>query len=291
MLELGILASGGLGYETLSKIYKDYSIAFVLTDSNSESTISFCKTNKISCFKGSPRNGLGKEFIKSKPVDILISINYLFLIEDDIISHPSSFCFNIHGSLLPKYRGRTPHVWAIINGETEVGITAHKIDSGCDTGDIIEQIKIPVSENMTGGEVLKKYAQAYYPLIKKILANYKSSTLNFTKQDDSKSTYFGKRTPDDGEIDWSWTLVRIHNWVRAQAFPYPGAFTFIGQDKITIDKVKQVKGLVLQHKSPNIGEILSIKPLIIYSSEGPIEIEYREEIKFQLGQVCKEKKQ
>ena len=72
--------------------------------------------------------------------------SYLFLIEKDIILHPRFLTFNIHGSLLPKYRGRAPHIWAIINNEKETGITAHVIDEKCDSGDIISQIKIKIEE-------------------------------------------------------------------------------------------------------------------------------------------------
>ena len=141
-MKLGILSSGNLGKDTLEKIILNFTVVFVLTDSNSHGVLSLCKENKIPCFKGNPRNGIGYDFIKKIEVDIIVSINYLFLIEKDIIQHSKQLTFNIHGSLLPKYRGRSPHVWAIINNEKVTGITAHVIDEGCDTGDIISQIKI-----------------------------------------------------------------------------------------------------------------------------------------------------
>ena len=127
MITLGVLCSGGLGFDTLVKIHKEYQIKFILTDEKSIEIIQFSKEQEIPLFIGNPRNGTGYQFIKNISVDVITSINYLFLIANDIISHPEKLIFNIHGSLLPKYRGRTPHVWAIINGEKKTGITAHLI--------------------------------------------------------------------------------------------------------------------------------------------------------------------
>ena len=126
-MKLGILTSGNLGKDTLEKIILNFNVVFVLTDSNSQGILSLCEENKISYFKGNPRNSIGYNFIKKIEVDIIVSINYLFLIEKDIIQHSKQLTFNIHGSLLPKYRGRTPHVWSIINNEKETGITAQVI--------------------------------------------------------------------------------------------------------------------------------------------------------------------
>ncbi len=161
-MKIGVLVSGNLGRDILEKLNSNFDIAFVLTDSNSNGILKLCKKNEISCFKGNPRKGVGYNFIKNIFVDIILSVNYLFLIEKDIIQHSRLLTFNIHGSLLPKYRGRTPHVWAIINNEKETGITAHVIDENCDTGDIISQIKIPINETDTGNDLLNKYKSEYY---------------------------------------------------------------------------------------------------------------------------------
>ncbi|MDT7831121.1 formyltransferase family protein [Flavobacteriaceae bacterium S356] len=237
MLKIGVLCSGNLGLEIVEKIERNYDVLCVLTDKNSEGIIAYSKKRKIPHFIGNPRKNKGYAFIKEFAIDVLISVNYLFLIEQDIINHPTRLAFNIHGSLLPKYRGRTPHVWAIINGESKAGITAHIIDSGCDTGNIIEQIEIPIEKEDTGGRMLEKYTQAYFPIITKVLESIQHHQLNTRKQDEKKATYFGKRTPNDGQINWNWKSERIRNWVRAQAYPYPGAFTFYKDQKIIIDKV------------------------------------------------------
>ena len=272
MLTLGVLCSGGLGFDTLVKIHKESKIKFILTDRKSTDIIQFSKEKEIPLFAGNPRNGKGYKFIKNISVDVIASINYLFLIEEDIFNHSHKITFNIHGSLLPKFRGRTPHVWAIIKGEKKTGITAHIIDTGCDTGKIIDQIEIPIETNDTGGILLEKYAKAYFPLIKKVLEKVKTNQLIVTEQIEENATYFGKRTPDDGEIHWTWNEEQIRNWVRAQAHPYPGAFTFYKGQKIIIDKVSTT-----QYKSNTniqIGEIIQVNPeIIVKTGKGFIKLD------------------
>lgn len=261
MLKLGILCSGGLGLDTLKKTASEYPLKFILTDRNSQEIVDFAAARNIPHFAGNPRNGIGYNFIKDTEVDVIMSINYLFLIEEDIIQHSKKLIFNIHGSLLPKYRGRTPHVWAIINGETKTGITAHVIDSGCDTGKIIDQIEIPINYLDTGATILDKYAKAYFPLVKNVLAQLESGTLVLKTQDETQATYFGKRTPLDGEINWNWDKERIRNWVRAQAYPYPGAFTFLDNEKIIIDKIS-IGGEDQKINHYSNGEIIKTEPYI-----------------------------
>ena len=283
-MKVGILTSGDLGINTLIKIIHDFNVVFVLTDSNSHGILSLCKENKIPYFKGNPRNGVGYNFIKKIEVDIIASINYLFLIEKDIIHHSKQITFNIHGSLLPKYRGRTPHVWSIINNEEETGITAHVIDEGCDTGDIISQTKIKIDKFHTGNDILNKYKILYYNLVKEVIEKVKSDQLELKKQDENLATYFGVRRPENGRIDWNWQKERIRNWVRAQSYPYPGAFTFFNSQKITIDKVEE-SSLGFNYNIIN-GTILEVKPdLIIKTQNGALIIkEYREKFQFIKGE-------
>lgn len=261
MLKLAVLCSGGLGLDTLKKVKNKYKIECILTDSNSKGIIDCAEQSKTPCFRGNPRNGKGYHFIKAFDIDVIISVNYLFLLESDIINHSNILTFNIHGSLLPKYRGRTPHVWAIINGETKAGITAHQIDSGCDTGKIIHQIEVPITNDDTGASILDKYTKLYFPLIEKVLNDVVGGNLILYPQDQESSTYFGKRTPSDGEINWDWDKERIRNWVRAQSYPYPGAFTFLDGKKIIIDKVVCLNQERV--KSAANGEIVQTTPKVL----------------------------
>jgi methionyl-tRNA formyltransferase len=241
-----------------------------MTDKNSHDIIQLAKEQNINLYIGNPRNQLATCFISDKKVDVLISINYLFIINQNLIDVAKGLAFNIHGSLLPKYRGRTPHVWAIINNEKETGITAHKIDTDCDTGDIIKQIRVEIEAEDTGGSILAKYQDLCIPLIESVLEDIASNKIRASKQNNSKATYFGKRTPDDGQINWDWQLNRIINWVRAQAKPYPGAFTFYNKEKIIIDKViKSDFGFDCNQQN---GTILSTKPLTVKCSNSAVEI-------------------
>lgn len=238
-MRIGILASGGLGYNVLFDLIKQIETpVFIATDSNSEYIIEFARENSIKLFSGNPRNGKLIEFLNKNQIatDFILSINYLFLLDKELIDS-LPVAINVHGSLLPKYRGRTPHVWSIINGETKTGVTAHVIDADCDTGDIVKQVVVPIEKDDTGASILKKFEKIYPELLLSVIEEAQSDELKKVKQDDSKATYFGKRTPDDGLIDWNWHKERIRNWVRAQADPYPGAFSLLNAEKVIIDEV------------------------------------------------------
>jgi len=271
-MQLGLLVSGNLGKKALEYLHsRFFDLRFVFTDKNSNDIIDFCNKENIEIFIGNPRINNYSKFIEDKPVDILISINYLFIIEKPLIDHPTRFAFNIHGSLLPKYRGRTPHVWAIINNETETGVTAHLINEGCDMGDIIKQVIVPIEKSDTGSSLLLKFESVYIKIITDILSEATTKIkIEATPQDNSKATYFGKRTPADGVINWEWQRERINNWVRAQSYPYPGAFSFINGKKVIIDEVK-FSDYAYSFDMKN-GLILNNEPLIVKTPNGAIEI-------------------
>lgn len=287
-MKIGVLCSGQLGYEVLLNITQKYQVSFVLTDKGSSVIIEFCKNHELPFYAGNPRDGRGYNFIKDKSIDVLASVNYLFLIEEDIISHPKKVALNIHGSLLPKYRGRTPHVWAIINNESETGITVHKIDNGCDTGDIIKQVVIPIRKEYTGGDILSIFQKKYPSLVIEVLENIEKNNVVFQKQNESNATFFGKRTPKDGLIDWNWTRERIYNWVRAQADPYPGAFTYYEGKKVIIDKVGFSNHLI-DYQVKN-GTILKSEGItLVKASDGVLELLIIREnnLEFELYKVFK----
>jgi methionyl-tRNA formyltransferase len=268
-MKTGVLASGNLGYICITEKLNILNPVFVATDKFSEGIIELCEIKKIPLFVGNPRKGRLHAFLieHNIEVDVLFSINYLFIIEKDIIDS-SRYCINFHGSLLPKYRGRTPHVWSIINGEKETGISAHLIDEGCDTGDIILQKKVLIEEEDTGASILEKYSEIYPGMIEEIISKLGGNQLEITTQNHRKATFFGKRTPEDGEINWEWSKERIRNWVRAQAAPYPGAFTYYNSEKITIDNIEFTDD-GFDYSTVN-GTILSTSPLLIKTTNGVI---------------------
>jgi methionyl-tRNA formyltransferase len=168
--------------------------------------------------------------------------------------------------MLPKYRGRCPHIWAIINNESKTGVTAHFIDEKCDTGDIIIQKEVSINPKDTGFKLLQKFKKLYPSIVFEIVNLANRNNLYGVKQIEVFSTFFGKRTPEDGCINWNWQKERINNWIRAQASPYPGAFTLFYNTKLIIDKISytnigynfsQPNGLIIQNhpfpliKTPN----------------------------------------
>jgi methionyl-tRNA formyltransferase len=238
-MRFGLFVSGGLGLEVMKQLCVTYQPAFIATDNGSEGIISYAMQLKLPLFKGNPRNGKLINFLGNQTFDLGLSVNYLFLLEQNILDK-FKMPVNLHGSLLPRYRGRTPHVWAIINNESETGVTAHKIEAGCDTGPVILQEKVQILKDDTGADVLKKYEAIYPMMVFKLMQMAESGLMPSIPQDESKATYFGKRTPADGGINWNWKMEQIRNWVRAQAFPYPGAFTFYAGQKIVIDHVAPI---------------------------------------------------
>ena len=235
-MKIAALASGKLGLTCLRLLLDRYELIFIGTDKNSLEIIELANSRSIPLFTGNPRNKKLSEFSADHGIDILFSINYLFILEEEILSK-AKYTINLHGSLLPKYRGRTPHVWAIINGETETGVTAHLVDKNCDTGPIILQEKVLIGINDSGGDLLARYFSIYPQMINTVIELVENGKLEPRPQDDSKATWFGKRTEADGEINWDWFRERIRNWVRAQRLPYPGAMTFYNESKIIIDEV------------------------------------------------------
>ncbi len=269
-LKIALLASGKIGFIAFEKLIKEYEISLVMTDRSSTDIINLSVEKKYPLFIGNPRGQKSFDLIKDKTVDILLSVNYLFIIEKDLINLPSKLAFNIHGSLLPKYRGRTPHVWAIINNESNTGVTAHVIDEKCDTGPIIKQILVPIEPNDTGAIILEKYAKIYYPLIKDVLIQIEKGAIQLTPQNESIATFFGKRSPEDGHINWNWQKERIYNWIRALSHPYPGAFTLIGNNKLFIDSI-EFSDYGFNFEMPN-GLIISVMPFLIKTSNGVVKV-------------------
>ena len=271
-MNLALFVSGGLGFRVLEHLKgSEHSINCVYTDSNSNEIIDTANDNQLPIFIGNPRNERALRFIDALEIDIILSVNYLFLIERSLFSK-AKLAVNIHGSLLPKYRGRTPHVWAIINNESKTGVTAHLIDDGCDTGDIVKQKEVEINHNDTGADILEKFNKLYVTLVDEILIDFERGSITPMPQNNENATFFGKRTPDDGRINWGWQKERIRNWVRAQSYPYPGAFTHSeGQDeKIIVDEVVfSDRGF---NETDRNGLIVSVNPICVKTPNGVIEL-------------------
>lgn len=206
--------------------------------------------------------------IRELQPDVIFSFYYRHMLSDEILSLAPLGGFNLHGSLLPRYRGRAPVNWALVNGETETGATLHKMVRRPDAGDIVGQQKVAIADNDTALTLHKKVLEAAQAVLKEQLPKLKNGTATFTKQDESQASYFGRRTAADGEILWHKSAKEINNLVRAVIEPYPGAFSYLGQRKLIVWRSRV---LDTQHdKQP--GTVLSIAPLVIACGEGALEI-------------------
>jgi methionyl-tRNA formyltransferase len=161
--------------------------------------------------------------IRALQPDFFFSFYYREMLKRELLDIPTRGALNMHGSLLPKYRGRVPVNWAIIHGETETGATLHYMTEKPDNGDIVAQQAVPILPNDTAFEVFQKTTVAAELALHRVLPDLLAGRAVAVQQDLSKGGYFGGRKAEDGIIDWTKSATEIHNLVRAVAPPYPGA--------------------------------------------------------------------
>jgi UDP-4-amino-4-deoxy-L-arabinose formyltransferase/UDP-glucuronic acid dehydrogenase (UDP-4-keto-hexauronic acid decarboxylating) len=208
--------------------------------------------------------------IKALAPDIIFSFYYRNMVRKEILDIPPQGCINLHGSLLPAYRGRAPLNWVLVHGETQTGVTLHYMTPRPDDGDIIAQEAFPIEDCDTAIDLQRKARTAAETLLNSVLPKIKDGTAQRTPQDNTKASYFGGRRPADGEIDWNAPAPSIRNLVRAVTRPYPGAFSHVGEKKIIFWDVS----LADQQSDAKPGTILSIAPFIIQCGEGSLQINY-----------------
>jgi methionyl-tRNA formyltransferase len=166
--------------------------------------------------------------------DFLFSFYYRYMLEKAWLEVPRRGALNMHGSLLPKYRGRAPVHWAILNGESATGASLHYMVNKPDAGALVDQQSVPILENDTALDVSLKVAEAAAQVLRRSLPNLVAGSAKATPLDLSKGTYFGRRRPEDGRIDWRCTARAVHDLVRAVAPPFPGAFTEVNGCRLAV---------------------------------------------------------
>ena len=169
---------------------------------------------------------------------IIYSFYYRNLIPVELIALAPRGAYNLHGSLLPKYRGRAPINWMLANGEREAGATLHHMVARADAGDIVAQRAIEIRDDDTASTLYRKIVPLGADLIRQYHPLIASGTAPRRAQNLAQGSYFGRRRPDDGRIDWQWPARRIFNLVRAVTHPYPGAFGFIDGRKVFVWSAK-----------------------------------------------------
>ena len=238
------MGSKQFGYKLLSHLVKKFSnvewILFHPDDLSDHRSV-------YAQFEQLRRKNVDVRFIKNRDefTDKISDIEFKFaivcgwywLIPRDILELANKPFYGIHHSDLPSYRGGAPLVWAIINGEKRVGSSLFRIRDGIDNGEIIEKIYYNVSSDDSISSVMKNLETTWLSKIETIFPKMIAGDVYAWEQLSENISYSAQRHPSDGKIDWTKSAHEVHNFVRAQSYPYPGAFTTIANEQIIIDEV------------------------------------------------------
>ncbi|MEV4582473.1 methionyl-tRNA formyltransferase [Nonomuraea jabiensis] len=181
--------------------------------------------------------------LKEVEPDLIVANNWRTWIPPEIFTLPRHGILNVHDSLLPAYAGFSPLIWALINGEKEVGVTAHMMNAELDAGDIVVQRAVPVGPADTATDLFHRTVDLIAPIVTEALDLIASGRTDWTPQDRTKASFFHKRSIEDSNIDWNWPAEDIERLVRAQSDPYPNAFTHYRGERVRILKASVSRGV------------------------------------------------
>ncbi|MFD0365991.1 methionyl-tRNA formyltransferase [Nocardia sp. GCM10030253] len=174
------------------------------------------------------------DLVKRVEPDVIVVNSWYTWMPAELYNLPPHGTLNLHDSLLPKFTGFSPVLWALISGASETGLTVHRMDEGLDTGDIIVQRSIPIGPNDTGTELVLRGMELIPDAINEALTALESGTAVWRPQQRAERTYFHKRSDRDSRIDWTWSAVDLERFVRALSEPYPRAFTHYRGERIEV---------------------------------------------------------
>jgi methionyl-tRNA formyltransferase len=274
-----VCAYHNVGYRCLEELIRqDADVALVFThDDSPNEEIWFESVRELAERQGIPvmtsdinlRENVA--LLRELAPDLLLSFYYRTMIREEVLEIPKLGALNLHGSYLPKYRGRVPVNWAVINGESDTGATLHYMVQKPDAGDIVDQEKVAISFTDTAFDVFNKVTEAAVTVLSRSLAPLLEERAPRIPMDLSRGSYFGGRRPADGRIDWHRSALEIYNLIRGVTHPYPGAFTFLNGKKIVIWSAVPVEG------EGEPGKIVSLAPLLVGTGSGLLEIRILQE--------------
>jgi methionyl-tRNA formyltransferase len=209
--------------------------------------------------------------IEAMRPDLILSVYYRNMIGGKILGLAPLGAFNMHGSLLPKYRGRAPINWAVLNGEPRIGMTLHRMVREADAGAIVDQDGVDIGPRDTAEQAFRKVLPCARRVLARQIDALLAGTARETPQDPSQATYFGGRKPDDGRIDWTKTSRQVFNLIRAVTDPYPGAFTEVGPASLMVWWAEP-DSPAARGKSGRPGEVISASPLVVATADGALEL-------------------
>lgn len=265
---------GCLGVQAVLDAGYDIAAIFTHADNPGENAF-FGSVSRLAADAGIPvyapddvNHPIWAERISQLAPDVIFSFYYRHLLSDAILELAPAGAFNLHGSLLPKYRGRAPLNWVLVNGETETGVTLHRMVKRADAGAIIEQQHVAISPDDTALTLHHKLCQTARQVLEQALPAIMRKETHDVAQNESEATYFGRRTPEDSFLTWNRPAETLHNMVRAVAAPWPGAFSYSGTQKFTLWSSR----VHAQNQTAQPGTVLSVTPLLIACSEGALEV-------------------
>lgn len=200
-----------------------------------ESVAEVARIHRIPCLTpASPNLPAVVEAVRGLAPDLLLSVWYRRLLGPELLTAPRVAALNLHGSLLPAYRGRAPLNWVLVNGETRTGVTLHHMTAVADAGDIVAQRPIEIELDDTAFTLYERMVKIGVELLVESYPGVLAGTAPRVAQDDTHATTVPRRRPEDGRVAWTWPAVRIVNMIRAVAEPYPGAFVGDGPARLTL---------------------------------------------------------
>ena len=200
--------------------------------------------------------------------DLILSVYYRNMISPQILALPRLGAFNLHGSLLPKYRGRAPINWAVLHGEPRIGMTLHRMVKRADAGAIVDQEGVDLGARDTAEQAFRKVLPCARAVLARQIDALLAGNAPETPQDETQATYFGGRKPEDGRVNWTQPSRQIFNLIRAVTDPYPGAFTEVNGSRLMLWWAEpDARG-----RGGQPGEVLSVSPLVIATGDGALEL-------------------
>ncbi|MCE5279249.1 MAG: methionyl-tRNA formyltransferase [Planctomycetaceae bacterium] len=172
-----------------------------------------------------------KAVVAAQRPHVVVVVGWYWILPPELLAMAPGGFVGVHGSLLPRYRGQAPLVWAILRGETQAGATMFYFDDGMDTGDIVDQRTVPIGPEDSIAEVLAAVQEQTIDMVATHAQGLLEGTAPRRRQNALEATYGSLRRPEDGRIDWSASALEVHNFIRAQSRPYPGAFTTLGDGR------------------------------------------------------------
>ncbi len=212
------------------------------------------------------------EAIRGLRPDLIFSFYYRRLLGPSLLALPALAAMNLHGSLLPKYRGRAPLNWVLVHGESVTGVTLHHMNARADHGDIITQRAVPITLEDTALTLSRKLTTAARALLAETYPLIVAGRAPRTPQDHAAATKFGRRTPADGLIDWSRSAWETFNLIRAVTRPFPGAFTFWAGRKVFLWSARPPRGRSCQAPPGTVLGAAEDGALWVATGDGVLEV-------------------